>query len=94
MRNHGEDAGRGHEQAVTIGRGFRCKFSADDAAGTSTVVDDDLLAQRLGEPPHHRPRHNVHAGARGKRHHDAHRFRGISLAPSRNCGGGEQYAGD
>ena len=38
---------RAYEQRVTIGRGLGDNFSADDTARPRTVIDDDLLPQRI-----------------------------------------------
>ena len=43
-----EDAGRGHQQRVAIGRGLGDDVGADIAAGAGAILDDHRLAQRLG----------------------------------------------
>ena len=48
----GVDHKLGHctdEQGVAVGRGLRRQFSADGAARTGAVVDDDLLAELFAE---------------------------------------------
>ena len=70
----GADRGAGcHQQGVAVGRRLRHRAGGDRTSGAAAVVDNDLLAQRLGHFVGDAARHDAGAAARNKRHHQGDR---------------------
>ena len=68
------------QQRVAVGRGLGGDLGGDHAAAAGAVVDDDLLAQTVGQFLREQPRDDVGAAARGGSREHAHRAFG-------ECGG-------
>ena len=68
-----------HHQRVAVGRGARRGLRADDAAAAALVLDDDRLAQRLGEALADLRADEVDAAAGLHRRDDLDRLGGIGL---------------
>ena len=68
--------GRIEQEGVAVRRGFRRGVAADDAAGAATVLDHDLLPERLAELRREQARDRVGAAARRVGHDDADRLGG------------------
>ena len=78
-------AGAAEEERVAVGYRFRRQFGANQAAGATPVVDDELLTELRGEPRQHHARDDVGRAAGGHGHDHAHRLFRIGLR------GGERY---
>ena len=70
-------ADRAQQQRVAVGRRLGHQLGADIAAGTGLVVDDHLLAPRLGEVLRHDAAQQVGRSGRRERHHHADLLVGI-----------------
>ena len=69
----------GDEQGVPV-RGRACDgLRADVAAGAGAVLDNHVLAEKLGHLRREQPHHHVGAAAGGERHDHAHRAVGKRL---------------
>ena len=79
------DGGRrpAREERIAVGRRARGQLGRDIAAGAGTVVDHDLLAQRVAHFGRDQAHRDVHARAGCKADEDAHRFGGIGLRVER-----------
>src|SRR5262249_54181886 len=75
------------EKCVAIGRRTHDRLGSDFAAATRPVLDDEWLAEPLGEPLAHQARDDVTWAAGSKADDDAHRPRRIGLRPSEARGG-------
>ncbi|MFZ3351486.1 MAG: hypothetical protein WA268_11530 [Xanthobacteraceae bacterium] len=60
------------QQRVTVRRRLRDEFGTDIAASARPVIDDDGLAEPIGEPLRHDAGENIGATASGQRDDDAH----------------------
>ena len=93
-RRVGGVAGRYHDQGVAVWGGARDDLGADQTAGASAVVDDELLAELLRQTYRHHARNDIGAAARRKRHDHAHRFLGpfssLSMCSRHGCGEHQQ----
>jgi hypothetical protein len=67
-------AGRAQQQGVAVGGGLGDDVRAEYAAGAGAVVDQDALAQCLGESRRQGARGDVHRSAGGKGHDEAYRL--------------------
>jgi hypothetical protein len=84
--------GHNLQQGVAIRGRFGDRFGSDVAAGAGAVLNDELLAEAIGQPLTHQARLDVGSPAGGKADDDAHRPRRIGLRP-RNAGHGRQRSG-
>jgi uncharacterized protein len=66
------------EERMAVRRCLHDRLSANIAGGARPVLDDELLAEPLGEPLPHQARDGVDAAPGGKAEHDAHRPRWTS----------------
>ena len=66
-------AGVDQQQRVAIGRRRDDRLGAEIAAGAALVLDDEGLAEPLGQPLPDQAAGDVGGAARRERHHDAHR---------------------
>ena len=64
----------GLDQRVTVSRRLGQRIHRDDTGCATTVVDDELLAESLGELYGVVARHEICATARRHRHDEAYRF--------------------
>ena len=71
------------QQRVAVGRRLGDGVGADHAARAGAVVDDDRLAERLGQRLLHDARIEIDRAARRERHDDADRLRRIRLRVQR-----------
>ena len=67
------------EQRVAVGRGLGDRFRRDVAARARTVLDDEGLAEPLGEPFAEQTRQDVIGPACREADHEAHRLVGVGL---------------
>ena len=68
-------AGRDHQRGVAVLRTFRDDVARDGAAGAGLVLDDDALAEHLGQRIGDHARRNIGAAAGAEADHDADRPR-------------------
>ena len=89
QRRAGGIARRHHGDRVAVRVGARRNLGADRAAGARAVVDDELLAELLGQPRRQQARDDVGAAAGRERHDHAHRplgpFSGLSMCSRQGC---------
>jgi hypothetical protein len=69
------------EKCVTVRGRSHDRFDADIAARAGSVVDNELLAEALGQPLTHQAREDVGRTTWWKTDDDAHRPRRIGLRP-------------
>jgi hypothetical protein len=74
-------AGR-QKQRMTVGRAARAFLCRNESAGSRTVVDDDVLAERLRHGRRDEPRGNVLRTARRERHQQADGLRELHRSRS------------
>ena len=72
----------GQEKRIAVRRRAHDGFSSDIATAARPILDDELLAEPLGQRLCDQPREDVGPTARGKANDDAHRPRRIGLRPS------------
>jgi hypothetical protein len=72
-RIHAESAG-GEQYRITVGRCASDRFRTDHAGAARTVVDDDLLLQRVAHFHRDGARDQVGVSARSLRDHHAYRL--------------------
>src|SRR5262249_14666077 len=77
----GVDRGRGrdHEKRIAVGGHLHDGLGGDIACGARPVLDDELLAEPLGEPLPHQAREDVGRAAGGEADDKPHRPRRIAL---------------
>src|SRR6187399_2383443 len=94
------EAARHYHEGVAVGVGPRGQLHADDAGRAATVVDHELLAERLGEFLRYGTRGEVAAAAWSERYNHAYRLRWIGLSdgwqrvrqrPGKRGHGGKRY---
>jgi hypothetical protein len=73
-RHHRLRGLRADQQRVAVGRGLRDVVDTDHAARADTVLDEEGLARRLGEPLREDTRNVIDTAAGGERHDDTHWF--------------------
>src|SRR5262249_56130610 len=73
----------GQEQRMAIPWRKHDGFGGDIAAGPRAVLDDEWLAEPVGQPLSEKPRKDVGRTTRCKADDDAHRPRWIDLPPSK-----------
>jgi len=66
-----------HQQRVAVRCRARRRLGADIAGGARLVLDDELLAEPLGQPLRRLPRRHIRRAAGDERHDDAHRLVGV-----------------
>jgi hypothetical protein len=83
----GDDRVGGKEDRVAVGRGSRHFVRADSAGGTGTILDQELLAERLRQPVRHQTCSDVRRAAGRERHDEADRLRrpGLRLRGRSEC---------
>ena len=81
-RHVGQAAVR-QQQRVAVGRRFRDRVHADDAAGAAAVVDHDGLAEARGQRRAQHARDGADRAAGRERHDQADRFRRIVVGAGR-----------
>ena len=72
-------AGAGEEQGVAVGARARRDLRADVAVGAAAILDDEGLADALGERLREHAARGIDAAAGGERHDHAHRPARIAL---------------
>jgi hypothetical protein len=72
-----------HQHGVAIRRGARGGFSAEIAAGARPIVDNELLAELLGQPLSSQARDDVRPAPRRKADDDLHGTRRVRLSPTK-----------
>jgi hypothetical protein len=83
------------EQGVAVGRGLRRGLERDIAVRARAVLDDEALAERLGELRRDDPRDDVRRAAGRVGHEHPHRAAGVGfLRRSREHGREQQGRGE
>ena len=72
-------------QRVTVRRGLGGGFHGDDARCAATIVDDDLLTERLAQARGVRTCYKIRAATGGHRHDEADGLVGIGLGCRAAC---------
>jgi len=75
----GAGAGRAERDRIAVGRGARHRFRGEIASGARAVLDDESLAEGLGEARAVGARDDVVRAAGGESDHDAHGPRRVGL---------------
>jgi hypothetical protein len=73
----------GHEQRVAVGRRAHRHLGANVVSAAGTILDEECLAEPLGEPLRDDARRNIGRAARRSRDNDAHRASRIVLCACR-----------
>ena len=74
--------GADHEQRIAVRRAADDSFGRDVAAGARAILDDELLAELVGQGLHDEARQDVDRLPGGKADDEAHRLRWIGLRRS------------
>ena len=93
IRVDGEIRARCQHQGVAVRCGIRDRLGADVAVSTTAVVDDELLAEAIGESFGIHASNQIKAAAGGIGHDDAHRARRIMLCSRGQRASGAQQRG-
>jgi hypothetical protein len=76
----------GEHQGVAVRRGFGGALGAEAAAGTGTVIDDDLLAERFRQPFAKKAGEHIRTAAGRVWHDEGDGMIGIGLGCHRGAG--------
>ena len=92
QREHGKERAADEQDGVAVARQAHRIVDADRAAGADLVLDDEGLAQRLGQPVSGEARHGVGDAAGAVGNHNLHRTGRPLLAKSLRYRTGQRRA--